>query len=81
MDFFSYSVKDGFFSGHQVVLSGPLQPGTLVTFVPTVRDVQLRHGLVIALTDDGLCHVAWNCWQRVAGIPRGELMFLMGRRR
>jgi len=79
MEFRTYLDRDGYLKGRTVVLHGPIQPGTLLTKVPTIADMELRFGVIIAVHGTQV-DVLWNPWRPLPkdSIKEGELRRLMG---
>lgn len=76
-EFKSYRQVDGFFVDPSLLYEKPLRPGTLLTKVPAVSDLNVRTGLVVGL-GDGLVHVLWNAWLPDPGRPAFELRERLG---
>lgn len=84
MEFATYPDKDGYLKGRRILKHGPIAPGTLLTAVPAVADMEVRHGMIVAV-HDGVVDVVWRPWtpappgtyeygelRRRLGIPTGE---------
>jgi len=72
-NFRSHRDGDSLFGAPNLVMHGPKAPGTLVTWVPTIENMQLRNGIIVAVHDNQV-DVAWNPWSEQPGILVGQLM-------
>ena len=76
-EFRTYRRSDGFFSDPSVLYERPLAPGTFLTKVPVVRSIDLRTGMVVAVTEEHV-FVVWNGWRSDERVQDGELRKRMG---
>lgn len=65
LEFASYPDRDGYLRGRMILKHGPVEPGTMLTFVPTVADMEVRHGMVVAVHSDQV-DVVWQAWAPTA---------------
>jgi len=63
---------DGMFGAPSLVVHGPKLPGAFVTWVPSIENMQLRHGMIVAVHDNQV-DVVWNPWSEQPGILVGQL--------
>lgn len=77
MEFKTYLNRDGYLKQKTILVHGPVAPGTLLSSVPIVGGIDMRHGMIVAVHAHQV-DVVWNSYRHVDDIKYGDLRKRLG---